>query len=725
MVTVTFDGAEPAAGTISVTSGTLSAQVALAATAQLPAPVLTPATGNDTLVTVTMSCAVAGAEIRYTTDGTEPTATSALYAAPVVLDIPGTYTLKAIATKADWENSEVTTGTYTVIEPSVGDTVVYAVGFETEEGFVAGNVYNNTTVAFTGPDGEQWGTYYGTPSTNNHITGAQSMQMRWYTSSSDNIAYTYTNFDLRNVTHVTFAATSSNGLKVKVSHSVDGGSTFSVGEVFTLGSTSNTFDYVVDETGSYDFVRLKFTIVLPETAPTATSRVVIDSVVVFGIPGVIPTTVSAPVIAPNDGFYYEPQSVSITCADADAVIRYTTDGSVPTENSTVYSAPFTVSTTTTINAKAWKTGMTPSFVATATISFPEQVANIAAFKANASGSAQQIMSDVTFVFRSEHYMFVEDNSAALLIYDNAGVITTAYNEGDVIEGGLFGSYQLYNGMVELIPSHNANAATGTPVTVTPTVTTVANVIDGYATVYESKLVRLNDVLFIDATTFVQNGDTMSIRDRFNTVDMEISAGDHADVIGFVSYSTQYGYQIYPRDNNDIIISVLETVATPEFSFQRDGEFYRMTLTCATEGASMYYTIDGTDPDENSYAYTDEVPFQLTVHYVIKAIAMKEGMLNSEVAVYDYDPTGLPTVDMDDILMVYPNPASDRVFIHFESKSINFEKVELYNAYGQLVKVVNVNSAVVEIPVSTLAAGTYFAKIFTEQGIVGTMPVIRK
>lgn len=724
-VTVTFDGTEPATGTISVTSGTLSAQVALTATAQLPAPVLTPATGNDTLVTVTMNCTVSGAEIRYTTDGTEPNATSTLYAAPVVLNIPGTYTLKAIAMKADWENSEVTTGTYTVIEPSVGDTVIYAVGFEAEEGFAASTVYNNTTVAFTGPDGEQWGTYYGTPSTNNHITGAQSMQMRWYSSAAGNIPYTYTNFDLRNVTHVTFVATSSNGLKVNVSHSVDGGATFSNGEIFTLGSSANTFDYVVDETGSYDFVRLKFTIVLPETAPSATSRVVIDSLVVFGVPGVTPTTVSLPVITPNDGFYYEPQIVSITCSDADAVIRYTTDGSVPTESSTVYSAPFTVNTTTTVKAKAWKTGMNPSFVATTTISFPEQVTNIAAFKANASSSAQQIMSDVTFVFRSGHYMFVEDNSAALLIYDNSGVITTTYNEGDVIEGGLFGSYQLYNGMVELIPSHNANAATGTPVTVTPTVATVSNVINDYATVYESRLVRLNDVVFIDAETFVQNGDTMSIRDRFNTVDVEISAGDHADVIGFVSYSTQYGYQVYPRDNNDIIISTLETVATPEFFFQRDGEFYRMTLTCATEGASMYYTIDGSDPDENSYAYTDAVPFYLNVHYIIKAIAMKEGMVNSEIAVYDYDPTGLPTIDMDDPLMVYPNPASDRVFIHFESKSINFEKVELYNAYGQLVKVVDVNSAVMEIPVSTLATGTYFAKIFTEQGIVGTRPVIRK
>lgn len=725
LVTVTFDGTEPATGTITLTSGTLSAQVALAATAQLPAPVLTPAAGEDTLVTVAMSCTVTGAEIRYTTDGSEPTATSTLYTIPVILHNPGTYTVKALALKADWENSEVTTGTYTIIEPSIGDTIIYTVGFESNEGFVASNVYNNTTVEFTGADGEQWGTYYGTPSTNNHIAGAQSMQMRWYTSATDNIGYTYTNFDMHNVTHVTFAAASSGGLNVRVSHSIDGGETYSAGEVFTLGSSANTFDYVVSETGAYDFVRLKFAIELPGTNPTSTSRVVIDSVVFYGIPNVTPTTVVAPSITPNDGFYYEPQTVSILCADADAVIRYTTDGTVPTENSTVYSAPFTVNTNTTIKAKAWKTGMNPSFVTTVNISFPEQVANIAAFKANASNAPQQIMSDVTFLFRSGSYMFVEDNSAALLIYDNSDVITTQYNEGDVIEGGLFGSYQLYNGMVELIPSHNANAATGTPVTVTPTVATASSIIDNYATVYESKLVRLNDVLFIDNVTFVQNGDTMSIHDRFNTLTTEMAAGDHADVIGFVSYSTSYGYQIYPRDDNDIVVSTLETVATPEFFFQRDGEFYRMTITCATEGASIYYTINGTDPDESSYAYTDEVPFYLNVHYIIKAIAMKEGMNNSEIAVYDYDPTGLPAIDMDDLLMVYPNPASDRVFIHFESKSINFEKVELYNAYGQLVKVVDANSAVVEIPVGTLAAGTYFAKIFTEQGIVGTRPVIRK
>lgn len=730
VVTVVFDGTEPATGTITLASDTLSAQIALTATAQLPAPVLDPVTGEDTLVTVTMSCTVADATIHYTTDDTEPTATSATYTTPVALNIPGTYTVKAIAVKAGWENSEMTIGTYIINEPPAPqplDTIIYTVGFEAEEGFAATDTYNNTEIAYSGPAGHQWGTYYGTPSTTSPITGSQSMHMRWYTSSVSNVGYTFTNFDLRNVTHVSFLAKNSNGLKVRVSHSIDGGNTYSTGEVFSVGSTAQTFDYVVDENGSNEFVRLKFSIELPENNPSSTSRLYLDSVVVYGIPGIAPTMASMPIITPSSGFFYDPQAVSITSETEDAVIRYTTDGSEPTENSTLYTVPFTVSATTTVKAKAWKTDLAPSFTATANISFPAQVDNIAAFKDAASNEPQRIMSDVTFVFRSGRYIFVEDNSAAMLIYDNSNpVITTEYNEGDVIQGGIFGRYTLYNGMVEMVPTHNAAEATGTPVTVTPTVATVANVINdyAYATVYESKLVRLNDVVFIDAETFVQNGDTMSIRDRFNTVDIEISAGDHADVIGFVSYATQYGYQIYPRDNNDIIISTPETVATPVFHMQRDGEFYRMTITCETEDASIYYSIDGTDPDENSYEYTDAVPFHLNVHYVIKAIAMKEGMNNSAIATYDYDPVGINQYELRDNLVVYPNPAVNNVTISAKDNNIVIEKVELYNIYGQLLNTMNVNDSRAEVSVNALATGTYFAKIFTENGIV-TMPVIRK
>ena len=561
VVTVTFDGTESATGTVSVASGTLSAQVALTATAQLPAPVLTPATGEDTLITVTMSCTLAGAEVRYTTDGSEPTATSTLYTVPIVLNLPGTYTLKAIAVKTGWENSDITTGTYVINEPPAPDTV------------------------------------------------------------------------------------------------------------------------------------------------------------------------NVPVITPATDIYYAPQTVTITCADDNAVIRYTTDGTEPTEASTIYTAPFTVTTNTTVTAKAWKAGMVPSDTATVTISFPDQVANIAAFKAAAAtGVEKQIMSDVTFVFRSGRFMFVEDNSAALLIYDYTNpVITTQYNEGDVIQGGVFGKYTLYNGMVEMLPTHNANDATGTPVTVTPTTTTITDIKAQYANVYEAKLVHLNDVQFISATQFVQNGDTMAIYNRFNTLTTTISAGDQADVTGFVSYSSNYGYQIYPRDNNDINIHpvvVMDTVATPEFNFYRSGEFYFMNLTCATEGASVYYTIDNSDPDENSYEFTSDVPFHLNVHIYFKAIAMKEGMVNSAIATYDYDPVGIVTYELRDNLIVYPNPAVDNVTISAKDNNLVIEKVELYNIYGQLLNSVKVSGTQAEVAVGTLATGTYFAKVFTDKGIT-TMPVIRQ
>ena len=697
-------------------------------TSEVAAPVFSPAAGTYTdSVTFSLTCTTEDATIYYTTDGTEPTEASILYSAPVTLT--ATTTVKAKAFKTDWTASATVTAAYVIIDqPASNDSIIYSVGFEDAEGFTANNVYNNTTVEFTGAEGAQWGTYYGTPSTNNHIAGAQSMQMRWYASAPENIGYTYTNFDLHNVTHVTFAAASSNGLNVNVSHSIDGGTTYSAGETFTLESTANTFEYVVDEAGSYNFVRLKFTIVLPETNPTSTSRVVIDSLVVFGVQGQAPSVVTTPVINPSEGFYYEPQTISINCADADAVIRYTTDGTEPTESSTVYSQPFTVNTTTTIMAKAWKEGMTPSFTATANISFPAQVANIAAFKAAASNEPQQIMSDMTFVFRSGRYMFVEDNTAAMLIYDNsAPVITTTYNEGDVIQAGVFGKYTTYQGMVEMVPTHNALEATGTPVTVTPANATISNIKSQYTDVYESKLVRLNDVTFINATTFVQNGDTMAIYNRFNTLTTEISAGDLADVTGFVSYSTNHGYQIYPRGDEDINIHsvvVLDTVATPEFDWFKDGEFYRITITCATDGASIYYTQDGTNPDESSILFTDMFPLPLNVHYTLKAIAMKEGMANSAIAVHDYNPSGIDNYELRDNLSVYPNPAVNNVTISVNNNNVTIEKVELYNIYGQLLNMMYVNGNTVEISVHALATGTYFAKVFTDKGIA-TMPVIRK
>ena len=73
------------------------------------------------------------------------------------------------------------------------------------------------------------------------------------------------------------------------------------------------------------------------------------------------TMVATPVLSVIGGFYSAAQTVSITCATVGATIVYTTDGSLPTHASTVYSTPITTGTHTTIIAMAFKAGDTDSF----------------------------------------------------------------------------------------------------------------------------------------------------------------------------------------------------------------------------------------------------------------------------------------------------------------------------------------------------------------------------
>lgn len=71
-------------------------------------------------------------------------------------------------------------------------------------------------------------------------------------------------------------------------------------------------------------------------------------------------TVATPAFNLSSGVYTNAQSITISCATANAVIRYTTDGTSPTSSSTVYSGALTVAATTTIRAKAFVAGMNDS-----------------------------------------------------------------------------------------------------------------------------------------------------------------------------------------------------------------------------------------------------------------------------------------------------------------------------------------------------------------------------
>jgi hypothetical protein len=72
------------------------------------------------------------------------------------------------------------------------------------------------------------------------------------------------------------------------------------------------------------------------------------------------------------------------------------------------------------------------------------------------------------------------------------------------------------------------------------------------------------------------------------------------------------------------------VLTPTITYANE----MVTITNNQEGASVYYTIDGTNPTSESTFYI--VPFTLQHNAIIKAIAVSEGMSQSEVAEYVVD-----------------------------------------------------------------------------------------
>ena len=77
------------------------------------------------------------------------------------------------------------------------------------------------------------------------------------------------------------------------------------------------------------------------------------------------------------------------------------------------------------------------------------------------------------------------------------------------------------------------------------------------------------------------------------------------------------------------------VATPVISVA-SGTYYEefdVEITCATEGATIYYTTDGTEPTAESSVYTE--PIHVAQDMTLKAIAMMEGYENSGIATADY------------------------------------------------------------------------------------------
>lgn len=334
-------------------------------------------------------------------------------------------------------------------------------------------------------------------------------------------------------------------------------------------------------------------------------------------------------------------AVEMSCETPDATIYYTMDTesapAAPDNTSAEFTAPIPVSGATYFKAIAY-VGDEASYVASFTANPPYVCSDFEGMNDLNTGTKVELEGTVYGVYQNGSNLYVVDTKGnGMLLYGSSSV---EVNNGDAIDG-LEGTFSPYSGLPEIINYTLGAITEGSPID--PTLVTLSDINDDIL----NKYVKLNGLKITSsgsAKNFVVTnaaGETMNLYDNFS---INVEEGENFTLVGFVGKRGN-DLQLLPTEITGGI--VMETVATPTFEpesgqLEADTE---IVISCETEGATIYYTTDKTNPSADSTKYTGPITFTESV--TIRAIALKQGMLDSEIAeaVYTlYDPDApIPTI----------------------------------------------------------------------------------
>src|SRR5690625_1442840 len=201
---------------------------------------------------------------------------------------------------------------------------------------------------------------------------------------------------------------------------------------------------------------------------------------------------------------------------------------------------------------------------TFTVNEITEVNNIDALRTSDLGGYYTLTEEVVLTyqqnFRGQKY--IQDATGAILIDDNDGVLTKAYNQYDGITG-ISGKLQEHNGLKQFVPIIDADDATSTDNSVDIVVLSISDYMAN-PTDYESQIIAFENVHFTDADgteTFatgtnydISDGSNSSIM-RTNFYDADyigeiIPEGTLPAISGIAAHFNGDG-QIFPRDMNDL------------------------------------------------------------------------------------------------------------------------------------------------------------------------------
>lgn len=344
------------------------------------------------------------------------------------------------------------------------------------------------------------------------------------------------------------------------------------------------------------------------------------------------TTVATPVITPESGIYTAAQEVTITAAEG-CTIYYTTDGTAPSNQSTQYTAAFTVDTDCIVKAIAYDADGNSSAVAEADYQFLTAVPSIARLCALTpeTGNREVLVNFNNWIVTGVkgNQVYFTDGANGILLYQKSH----GFELGDQLTGTATFNLTTYNDAPEIT---GLSATTeGVTVTKNATATPQSVSISSLQKDMQGCLIALKGVTY-DGTHFVDaDGAKIMPYDTFST-SYTLSSGTVYDATGvaiwFKPKSGDGYWEIAPR-TADEFVEATSGVATPVIN-PAGGTFAEaqtVTIT-AEEGLVISYTTDGTDPYESATAVlteTNSVEIVVSSDCTVKAVAI--------------DPTGAPSV----------------------------------------------------------------------------------
>ncbi|HEX4320597.1 MAG TPA: chitobiase/beta-hexosaminidase C-terminal domain-containing protein [Acidobacteriaceae bacterium] len=585
--------------------------------ATVPKPILSPAAGTyPAAQTVTISEAMAGAIIYYTTNGTAPTTSSTIYTGPIY--VGSSQTIQAIAIQVGYINSTVAGDVY-IIKPVLPTPIfsLVAGSYATTQTVTINEPIADSTIYYTtnGTTPTTSSTVYSGPITVSvsETVKAIAANSRYTNSAVATAAYMIGSTTLPTPTLFPGAGTYTAPQTVTMSDATPGATIY-----YTTNGTAPTTSSSV-YSGPIA-VSASETILAIAIKTNSTNSAVATAVYTINIP----TTLPKPTLSPAAGTYTTTQMVTISDATPGTTIYYTNNGTIPTVYSTRYTGPITVASSQTLQAIAVEDGYTNS-VAAGDVYIIKPVLPTPTF------------SVAGVVYTSAQTVTISDAIAATTIYYTTDG-TTPTTSSTVYSGPITVNVSETIEAIAVKTSYTNSAVATATYTIGAATTLPKPTLSPAAGTYTTtQMITISDATAGTTIYYTNNGATPTASSTRYTGPITVASSQTLQAI-----AVEAGYTNSTVAGDVYIIKPV--LPTPTFSLAAGTYTTAQTITIsdATAGTTIYYTTDGTTPTTSSTVYSGLIT--MSASETIQAIAVKTSYTNSAVAAAVYTvgaPTKLP------------------------------------------------------------------------------------